>query len=115
MSATDAGNDEAATKVVVSYPEGLSDWGRSQIETDRYRGYLRRVLDDVEVGEEFEEFADVGCCGDTLDIPFRVEAVDGPGRVGPETVVELTTREGDVEGGWLVQSQACEWDEGLSE
>jgi hypothetical protein len=115
MSVTDAESDEAATSVVVSYPDGLSDWGRGQIETDRYRSYLRRVLDEVEVGQEFEEFADVGCCGDTLDIPFRIEAIDGPARVGPETTVELTTREGDVDGGWLVQSQACEWEDDPSE
>jgi len=30
-----------ATRVVLSYPEGLSDWGRDQVETDRYRGLLR--------------------------------------------------------------------------
>ncbi|MFB6154783.1 MAG: hypothetical protein ABEJ22_02740 [Haloferacaceae archaeon] len=103
--------EDAATTVVVSYPEELSDWGRDQVESDRYVNYLRRVLDDVAVGDEFEEFADVGCCGDTLDIPFRVEAVEGPGRVGPETGIEFTTRDAEMEGGWLVQSQACEWED----
>ena len=112
MSTSDASDrDGFATRVVVSYPEELSDWGRDQVESDRYRNYLRRVLGDVEVGYEFEEFADVGCCGDTLDIPFRVESVDGPATVGPETTIEFTTRDAEMEGGWLVQSRACEWDQ----
>jgi hypothetical protein len=102
--------DGAATNIVVSYPEELSGWGRDQVESDRYKGYLRRVLDEVDVGYEFEEFADVGCCGDTLDIPFRVESIEGPARVGPETEIEFTTRDAEMEGGWLVQSEACEWE-----
>ena len=103
-----------ATRVVLSYPEGLSDWGRDQVETDRYRGYFRRVLGDVAVGETREEFVDVGCCGDSLDIPFRVERVDVGGEsvdaatVTDATAVEYETRAGDVDGGWKVQSAAGE-------
>jgi len=99
-----------ATRIVLSYPEGLSDWARGQVETDRYRGYFRRVLDAARVGETREEFVDVGCCGDSLDVPFRVERVEGPdgpvdaARVGGETVVDYETRPGDVGGGWRVQS-----------
>ena len=116
-----------ASRVVLSYPAGLSDWGRDQIETDRYRGYFRRVLGEVRGGDEREEFVDVGCCGDSLDVPFRVERVEvaGDSEVGSDpsvadfdaddpavalvdgtTEIAYATRDGDVEGGWLVQSAA---------
>lgn len=101
-----------ATRIVLSYPEGLSDWGRDQIETDRYRGYFARVLDRTAVGDVREEFVDVGCCGDSLDVPFRVErlAVDGDpvgsAAVTEDTAVDYETRSGDVDGGWRVQSEA---------
>lgn len=93
-----------ATRVVVSYPEELSGWGRQQVESDRYRNYLRKTMGSVAVGDEFEEFADVGCCGDSLDIPFRVEAVEDGDEVGPDTEVEFAERDAEMEGGWLVQS-----------
>ncbi|WP_277554980.1 hypothetical protein [Halobaculum limi] len=96
----------AATRVVLSFPDGLSDWGRSQIDTERYRGYLRRMLTEPRVGDEREEFVDVGCCGDSLDLTFRVEAVEGGTRVGDDTLIELVERAGAVEGGWRVQSAA---------
>lgn len=97
-----------ATRVVLSYPEELSEWGRNQVHADRYVNYLRKKLDAPAVGDEFEEFVDVGCCGDSMDIPFRVEAVEGGETVGDGTNVEFTTREATMEGGWLVQSQADE-------
>lgn len=99
-----------ASRVVLSYPEGLSGWGRDQIDTDRYRGYFRRVLGTVSVGDQREEFVDVGCCGDSLDVPFRVERVEIDGdaaenaTVGDATEVVYETRAGDVDGGWRVQS-----------
>jgi hypothetical protein len=101
-----------ATRVVLSYPEGLSDWGRDQVETDRYRGYFARVMDRVAVGDAREEFVDVGCCGDSLDVPFRVERLEAGGDpvdaavVTGDTAVEYETRPGDVDGGWRVQSAA---------
>jgi len=101
-----------ATRVVLSYPEGLSDWGRDQIETDRYRGYFARVLGRVAVGDAREEFVDVGCCGDSLDVPFRVERIEADGDsveaaiVTDATAIDYETRSGDVDGGWLVQSAA---------
>jgi hypothetical protein len=95
-----------ATRVVLSYPDALSKWGRDQVETPRYKGFLRRIVDDLSVGREFEEFADVGCCGDSLDIRFRIERVDGGDEMGPDTEIEFTTREADHEGGWRVQSAA---------
>ncbi|SHG71677.1 hypothetical protein [Halobaculum gomorrense] len=95
-----------AARVVLSFPDGLSEWGRDQIRTDRYRNYLRRMLNKPSVGDEREEFVDIGCCGDSLDLTVRVEAVEGGTRVGDETVVELVERSGTVEGGWRVQSAA---------
>ncbi|WP_123619312.1 hypothetical protein [Halorubrum sp. CSM-61] len=104
--------EPTATRVVLSYPEGLSDWGRDQIETDRYRGYFARVLDRVAVGDAREEFVDVGCCGDSLDVPFRVERIEADGdpveaaTVTDATAIDYETRPGDVDGGWRVQSAA---------
>lgn len=98
------GEDAFASRVVLSFPEELSDWARQQIDTDRYRGYFRRTLGDVAVGDVTEEFVDIGCCGSNLDIPFRVESIDGPGRVGPDTVIDYTTRDAPIDGGWKVQS-----------
>jgi hypothetical protein len=97
---------DTATRVVLSYPDGLSDWGRDQLTAPRFGTYLRRMLDSVVEGDEFEEFLDVGCCGDSLDVTLRVEAVDGGARVGDATRIEFAEREADLEGGWLVQSAA---------
>jgi len=93
-----------ASQITLSYPEELSKWGRDQVETGRYRSYLRKVVDPVP-GTEFEEFVDVGCCGDSMDIPFRVEAVDGD-EIGETTEIVFVTREAEMAGGWLVQSRA---------
>ncbi|WP_129112761.1 hypothetical protein [Halegenticoccus tardaugens] len=102
----------AADRVVVSYPAALSDWGREQVEGERYVNYLRRTVGEVFVGKEWEEFADVGCCGDTLDVPLRIEAVDGGDEMGPETAVEFVERDARMRGGWLVQSAAGPEEEG---
>ena len=41
-------------------------------------------------------------------MPLRVESVEGGTRVGAETAVEFEVREAcDLEGGWLVQSEAA--------
>jgi hypothetical protein len=99
-----------ATRVVLSYPEGVGGWARDQIETDRYRGYFARVLEEVAVGDRREEFVDVGCCGDSLDVPFRIERVEVDGEpvdeatVAADTEVAYRTRPGEVDGGWRVQS-----------
>lgn len=96
-----------ATRVTLSFPDELSDWGRDQIFTDRYRGYFRRVLDEPTVGDEREEFVDVGCCGDSLDLTFRVERVEGGETVGDDTDIAFVERDDSMEGGWLVQSAAA--------
>ena len=94
----------AATRVVVAYPDGLSDWGRDQLTAPRFATYLRRVLDEVREGETFEEFLDVGCCGNALDVTLRIERVEGGSRVVDDTDVEFVARPGEVAGGWAVQS-----------
>jgi len=97
----------AADRVVVSYPADLSGWGRQQVETSRFRAYLRRVYDTAAAGEEWPEFVGVGCCGDSLDVPLRVERVDGGSRLAEDTAIEFDVREAcDLDGGWQVQSEA---------
>jgi hypothetical protein len=99
-------NTDTATRVVISHPAALSRWGRDQVTSSRYVNYLRKTVGDVYVGKEFEEFADVGCCGNTLDVPFRIEAVEGGDEMGPDTEIEFAEREAAMEGGWRVQSAA---------
>jgi hypothetical protein len=93
------------SKLVVSYPEDLSDWGRFQVEKPAFRAYLTKTLGEVHEGDEWEEFVGVGCCGNTLDVPLRIEAVEGGSEVTRETEIEYSVREAcGVRGGWLVQS-----------
>jgi hypothetical protein len=94
-----------AERVAVSYPADLSTWGREQVDTRHFRAYLRKTMGEVAVGDDWEEFVGVGCCGNTLDVPLRVEAIEGGSRVGPDTEVVYEVREAcDVQGGWRVQS-----------
>jgi hypothetical protein len=103
------------TRVVVSFPADLSGWGRDQLETPWFRAYLRRTLAadgegdtaGARVGDTVDAFLDVGCCGDSLDVPLRVERVDGEGPIDEDTAVEYEEREAcGLAGGWLVQSRA---------
>jgi hypothetical protein len=108
---TDSTTQQAATgdaaRVVVSYPADLSTWGRQQVDTRHFRAWLRKTLGTVAVGDVREEFVGVGCCGNTLDVPLRIEAVEGGRRVGPDTEVAYEVREAcDIDGGWQVQSEA---------
>jgi hypothetical protein len=96
---------ETADTVVVSYPADLSEWGRFQVEKPSFRAFLRRTRDEAAEGDAWEEFVGVGCCGNTLDVPLRVESVEGGDRVGDETEFEFDVREAcDLQGGWRVQS-----------
>lgn len=96
---------DTATRVVVSYPADLSGWGREIVEGEPFRAYLRRVRDRAREGETWKEFVGVGCCGDSLDVPLRVERVEGGERLGAETAVEYEVREAcGLDGGWRVQS-----------
>jgi hypothetical protein len=96
---------QPASRVVLSYPADLSRWGRDTVEGSPFTAYLRKVHDDLQEGAIFEEFVGVGCCGNTLDVPLRVERVEGGDRLGEATAIEFTVREAcGVEGGWRVQS-----------
>jgi hypothetical protein len=98
---------DTATRVVLSYPADLSDWGRDIIEDAPFRTYLPKAHDRAEPGETWEEFVGVGCCGSALDVPIRVEKTEGGTRLTGETTFEFTVREAcDLEGGWEVQSAA---------
>jgi hypothetical protein len=102
MARTDA---NAAARIVVSYPEDLSDWGRFQVEKRSFRAYLTKTLGEVREGDEREEFVGVGCCGNTLDVPLRIESIEGGPEVVRETEIEYTVREAcGLAGGWRVQS-----------
>ncbi|WP_255150884.1 hypothetical protein [Halorarius halobius] len=95
----------AADRVVVSYPADLSEWGRGQIATRHFKAWLRRVHPRPTPGDVWEEFLDVGCCGNTLDVPLRVERVEGGDEMGEATTIEYETRAAcGIEGGWRVQS-----------
>lgn len=96
---------ETADRIVLSYPAELSDWGRHQITTRYFLSYLRSTLEKPEPGEISEEFVGVGCCGNTLDVPLRVERIEGGSRTGEETEIVYEARDScDIEGGWQVQS-----------
>jgi hypothetical protein len=94
---------EEADRIVISYPDALGPWRADQLKDDRFKNYLRKTLGEVHEGHKFEEFVDIGCCGETPDIPLRVETVEGGPVVGPDTVIDWVEREGEVEGGWDVQ------------
>ncbi|QLH81074.1 hypothetical protein [Halosimplex pelagicum] len=100
-----AASTDTARRVVLSYPSDLSTWGRDKLDGSPFRAYLRKTLGRVEVGEVTEQFTGVGCCGDTLDVPLRIESVEGGRRVGESTTIEYAVRDAcGVEGGWRVQS-----------
>ncbi len=104
MTASEVGEERTATRVVLSYPADLGRHGRSRVEQEYYKKYLRKTRDAVAVGDEWDEFTDVGCCGSQMDVPFRVEEVEGGDRVGPDTEIEYTEREAcGINPGWSVQ------------
>lgn len=95
----------SGTTVRLSHPSDLSSWGRSRLETPWFEAYLRRTNDRLTVGQTLEEFVGVGCCGSALDVPLRVEGIEGEGTVDDETEFVFEERaECAVEGGWRVQS-----------
>lgn len=98
---------EPATRVVLSYPSDFSDWGRDIVEDDPFRAYLPKAHDELRVGDVWEEFVGVGCCGSALEVPLKVERFEGGETLTRETVIEFEVREAcDIEGGWQVQSAA---------
>jgi hypothetical protein len=114
MSTTDADADEAvdaddpdtdlAERVVLSVPADIGQHGRRRLNQNYYQKYLKKTHDTAAVGDAWDEFTDVGCCGSQMDLPLRVEAVEGGERVGPETAIEYTEREAcGLNPGWSVQ------------
>ncbi len=98
---------EPATHVVLSYPSDLSDWGRDAVDRSSFRAYLRKAHDEAREGDAWAEFTGVGCCGDTLDVPLRVERVEGGPAITDETTFAFVDRdEVTGGGGWEVQSAA---------
>lgn len=96
---------DTATRVRLSYPADLSDWGRSQIDRQSFRAYLTKTHDRVAAGDRWEKFVGVGCCGDSLDVPLRVEEIEGGPRITHDTEIEYEVRDAcDLQGGWRVQS-----------
>ncbi|MWV41340.1 hypothetical protein [Natrialba sp. INN-245] len=101
-----AEESKSADRVVVSYPADLSDWGRFQVEKSSFRAFLRKTRETARDGNVWEEFVGVGCCGNTLDVPLRVERTDGGSRIDAETAIEYEVRDAcGVEGSWSVQSK----------
>jgi hypothetical protein len=95
---------DTADRITLSFPADIGKHGRKRLGQDYYKGWLRKTHDAVAVGDEWDEFTDVGCCGSQMDLPLRVEAVEGGSRVGSETVIEYTEREAcGVNPGWSVQ------------
>jgi|GEM_PF-383390 len=94
-----------ATRVVLSYPADLSDWGRFQVEKPSFRAFLRNTREQAHEGDIWEEFVGVGCCGNTLDVPLCVEQVVGGSHVDAETEIDYDVRDAcGIEGSWRVQS-----------
>ena len=101
-------DDGTADRVVVSYPADLSDWGRMQVERPSFRAFLRKTRESAAAGDDWTEFVGVGCCGDTLDVPLRVERIDGGTVIDADTEVAFEVRAAcDLDGGWLVQCEAA--------
>ncbi|NGM69848.1 hypothetical protein G6M89_12655 [Natronolimnobius sp. AArcel1] len=101
-----APGDDHADRIVVSYPEDLSKWGLFQLEKSSFRTYLLKVYDDVAVGDVWEEFLDVGCCGSAMDVSLHVEHLEGGTRINQETTLEYESRDSvEMEGSWQAQSE----------
>jgi hypothetical protein len=105
--ALDVDGAMSTTSVTLSYPADVSNWGYDQLTTGHMRAYLKKTKGPAREGDTWSVFLDVGCCGDSPDVPLTVTAVDGDGELDEDT--ELHFEEGaacGVESGWEVQSQA---------
>jgi hypothetical protein len=109
MTSTDNGDGEVATRIVLSYPADLSKHGRYRVSQDYYKDYLRKTRDRAAEGDEWLEFTDIGCCGNQLDVPLRVEDVVGGSTVDPDTDIDYVEREAcGINPGWSVQGDEPE-------
>lgn len=97
----------ATDSVTLSYPADVSDWGYDQLTTGHMRAYLKKTNGPAREGDTWDVFLDVGCCGDSPDVPLVVEAVGGDGDLDDDTDLRFEEREAcGVDSGWLVQSEA---------
>lgn len=97
---------QSADRIIVSYPADLSRWGQFQVEKPSFQAFLQKTRETAREGDVWEEFVGVGCCGNTLDVPLRVEHVEGGSRITDNTVISYETREAcGIEGSWRVQSK----------
>jgi len=97
----------ATDSVTLSYPADVSDWGYDQLTTDHMRAYLKKTKGPAREGDTWSVFLDVGCCGDSPDVPLVVEAVGGDGDLDEDTEIRFEQREAcGVDSGWAVQSEA---------
>ena len=98
---------EPADRVVFLSPAALPTWGRSIVEARPFRASLRGAHDTTTPGEGWSEFVGVGCCDSALDVPLRVERVEGGTAVTGETGFAFRTRAAyDLDGGWRVQGES---------
>lgn len=97
-------DEDAAERIVLSVPADVGRHGRDRLGQDYYKKWLRKTHESAAVGDEWDEFTDVGCCGSQMDLPLRVEDVEGGSRIDSETTIEYTEREAcGVNQGWSVQ------------
>ena len=100
-----------ATSVTLSFPADLSRWDRDQLTTNHMRAYLKKTQGPAREGDVWEVFLDVGCCGDSPDVPLRVEAVESASgdddvELDENTRIEYVERDAcGVNTGWKVQSE----------
>ena len=109
MAAQKDQDEATATRVVLSYPADLSKHGRHRVGQEYYKKYLRKTRERAEEGAEWLEFTDIGCCGNQMDVPLRVESVEGGPAIGPDTDIEYVEREAcGINPGWSVQGDEPE-------
>lgn len=97
----------ATKRVTLVYPGDVSDWGHDQLTTGHMRAYLKRTQGPAREGDTWDVFLDVGCCGDSPDVPLYVQEVEGDGEMDEDTELEFVEGEPTgVRSGWEVQSQA---------
>lgn len=102
MTATEA--TEYATRLVLSYPADLSKHGQNRIQQPHFRRYLRHSHATASVGDQWEEFTDIGCCGNQQSVPLQVETIEGGAKIGDDTTIEFIEREAcGLDNGWAVQ------------
>lgn len=79
----------AADRVVLSHPRGVSD----RLDSPSYVTYLRKHRGgSVAVGDEWDEIVNRGC-GTIRRIRLRVETVEGGDSIGNTTVFSFQSRE----------------------